>query len=53
MIGFILFTPMFFAWWIILGLAEANYRLPKNLTRYTGVDMFRGKQHYTAEDYYG
>ena len=29
MIGFILFTPMFLAWWIVLGLAEANYKITK------------------------
>ena len=53
MIGFMILVPLFFAWWIILGLAEANYRLPKNLTKWIGIDTIRGVKHTTMEDYYG
>ena len=53
MIGFIFFIPLFFAWWIILGLAEADVIKNKKLTKWTGVDAVRGVKHYTVEDYYG
>ena len=52
-IGLALFTIGFFAWWIILGLAEADVIKNKKLTKWTGVDAVRGVKHYTAEDYYG
>ena len=52
-IGLALFTIGFFAWWIILGLAEADVIKNKKLTKWTGVDAVRGVKHYTMEDYYG
>tara|TARA_R100000900_G_scaffold140900_1_gene121625 strand:- start:269 stop:430 length:162 start_codon:yes stop_codon:yes gene_type:complete len=53
MIGFIILTPLFFAWWIILGLAEADVIKNKKLTKWIGVDTVRGVKHATVEDYYG
>ena len=53
MIGFIFFIPLFFAWWIILGLAEADVIKNKKLTKWTGVDAVRGVKQYNVEDYYG
>ena len=53
MIGLIFFIPLFFAWWIILGLTEADVIKNKKLTKWTGVDAVRGVKHYTVEDYYG
>ena len=47
-----LFTIGFFAWWIILGFAEAN-DTKNNLTRYIGIDAVRGVKRYNVEDYYG
>ena len=52
MIGLIFFVPLFFAWWIILGFAEANDTKNK-LTRYIGIDAVRGVKRYNVEDYYG
>ena len=51
-IALALFTIGFFAWWIILGFAEAN-DTKNNLTRYIGIDTVRGVKRYNVEDYYG
>jgi hypothetical protein len=53
MIVFILFIALFFAWWMILGFAEADVIKNKKLLKYTGVDTFRGVKQTTVEDYYG
>ena len=52
-IGLALFTIGFFAWWIILGFAEADVIKNKKLLKYTGIDTFRGVKQTTVEDYYG
>ena len=53
LIGLALFTIGFFAWWIILGLAEADVIKNKKLTKWIGVDAVRGVKPTTMEDYYG
>ena len=52
-IALALFTIGFFAWWIILGLAEADVIKNKKLTKWIGVDAVRGVKTYNVEDYYG
>tara|TARA_R100001163_G_scaffold62241_1_gene52847 strand:- start:905 stop:1066 length:162 start_codon:yes stop_codon:yes gene_type:complete len=51
-IVYTLFIIGFFAWWIILGFAEAT-DTKNNLTRYIGIDTVRGVKQYNVEDYYG
>ena len=53
MIGFAIAFFLFVAWWIVFALADTGANLPKNLTRFTGVDLARGKEKYNVEDYYG
>ena len=53
MIGFAIAFFLFVAWWIVFALAETGANLPKNLRRFTGVDLARGKEKYNVEDYYG
>ena len=53
MIGFALFTFLFIGWWGLLIIAETGVNLPNKLLKYTGINAFRGKEEYKAEDYYG
>ena len=52
-IALALFAISFFAWWIILGLAEADVIKNNKLTKWTGIDAIRGVKTYNVEDYYG
>ena len=52
-IALALFTIGFFAWWIILGLAEADVIKNNKLTKWIGVDAIRGVKPIDMEDYYG
>ena len=52
-IALALFTIGFFAWWIILGLAEADVIKNNKLTKWIGIDAVRGVKPIEMEDYYG
>ena len=53
MIGFLIFTPLFFAWVITFGFAECGIIKNNKLTKWTGIDTIRGVEPYNVEDYYG
>lgn len=43
----------FITFTIVFILAECDVKLPKLLTKYMGIDRFRGVKPYNVEDYYG